>query len=121
MNLRFIGIILVLCGTAFGCSTKETLDTRGDAIRLGVSSVTRTVINDLDGLRSVGDNIGIYGVRTSGHTSGSGEDWSNAPFSDEAVDGGTVIMKNVRRLLSVRMGRSIGMADIIIRSTKMPA
>lgn len=96
MNLRFIGIILVLCGTAFGCSTKETLDTRGDAIRLGVSSVTRTVINDLDGLRSVGDNIGIYGVRTSGHTSGSGEDWSNAPFSDEAVDGGTVIMKNVR-------------------------
>lgn len=96
MNLQFIGIILVLCASAFGCSTKEDLDTRGTEIRLGVSGVTRTVINDLKGLQTVGNNIGIYGVKTFDHISGPGEDWSNTPFSDEGADGGTIIMNNVK-------------------------
>lgn len=70
---------------------------RADEIRLGISGVTRAVVDDdLESLQAIGGAIGIYGVKTPGHTSAVGADWSSTPFDDDVADGGTLIMPNVQ-------------------------
>lgn len=94
-DTKIVMCALAACLTVWGCTTREELDSRA-VIRLGVSGETRAAVNDFDGLRAVGDNIGIYGVKTTGHSSATGEDWSFELFSEDAPDEGTLIMNNVR-------------------------
>lgn len=95
IDTKIVMCALAACLSVSGCTTREELDSRA-VIRLGVSGETRASVNNLDDLRVVGNNIGIYGVKTTGHSSASGDDWSFELFSEDIEDGGTLIMNNVR-------------------------
>ncbi len=95
MELKFLCGALVAFAALAGCSTKEELVTRGE-IRLGVADPTRAAVNSLEGLQSIGNNIGIFGVKTAGHTSDVGADWTDATFNENSPEAGGLIMNNVQ-------------------------
>ncbi len=95
MELKFLcGALAALVALA-GCSTKEELDTHGE-IRLGVANATRAAVDSFEGLQGIGNNIGIFGVKTVAHTSDVGADWTDAAFSETTPDAGGLIMNNVQ-------------------------
>ena len=83
--LLFSAIFLCL---GSGCTKKEFQHSE-DEIRLGVSQFTRAAVNTLSDLAGVGDNIGIYGIRTadvSGNVSAS--EWDGVPVMDNVRTSG---------------------------------
>ena len=88
--------LAVAAGSLLGGCSREDLDARSE-IRLGVrNTATRGAIDSSNLSEQAGSNIGIYGVKTSGHSSATGADWSSDPYTETGTGNGTLIMDNVR-------------------------
>ena len=87
--------LAVAAGCLLGGCSRADLDVRSE-IRLGVgNTATRSVIDSSNFAEQAGDNIGIYGVKTVGHSSAAGADWSSEPYIEPTAVDGTLIMDNV--------------------------